>query len=234
MALLRFVHIFSAIFWVGTTLFLVLFLEPTVRSLGPDGGKFMQRLLGGTRFQPGDCAVRVDHDHRRRASVLAADRLVAAGHVRVPPAANPGRAGRHRRRSGRRGGDGTGFRPTSGRGQTDGDTGRSSCAGATGRDAALAGQNPPGRCDQRRTDGDRGDRHDLVTAFRRPMQQSRPAAAPCRHLVRSTCRWRTVLTCGAGSATSLIIVTPARSIRTTFAGHRCCSQRATEPVARHP
>ena len=50
MAILRFVHIFSAIFWVGTTLFLVLFLEPTVRCLGPDGGKFMQRLLGGTRF----------------------------------------------------------------------------------------------------------------------------------------------------------------------------------------
>ena len=50
MVLLRFIHIFSSIFWVGTTLFLVLFLEPTVRSLGPDGGKFMQRLLGGTRF----------------------------------------------------------------------------------------------------------------------------------------------------------------------------------------
>ena len=48
--LLRFVHIFSAIYWVGTTLFLVMFLEPTVRSLGPDGGKFMQRLTGGTRF----------------------------------------------------------------------------------------------------------------------------------------------------------------------------------------
>jgi hypothetical protein len=46
----RFIHIFSAIFWVGTTLFMVFFLEPTVRSLGPDGGKFMQRLLGGTRF----------------------------------------------------------------------------------------------------------------------------------------------------------------------------------------
>jgi len=50
MVILRFVHIFSSIFWVGTTLFLVLFLEPTVRALGPDGGKFMQRLLGGTRF----------------------------------------------------------------------------------------------------------------------------------------------------------------------------------------
>lgn len=50
MTIIRFIHIFSSIFWVGTTLFLVLFVEPTVHSLGPDGGKFMQRLLGGTRF----------------------------------------------------------------------------------------------------------------------------------------------------------------------------------------
>lgn len=50
MQIIRFIHIFSAIFWVGTTLFMVLFLEPTVAALGPDGGKFMQRLLGGTRF----------------------------------------------------------------------------------------------------------------------------------------------------------------------------------------
>ncbi|MCO6451751.1 MAG: hypothetical protein J5I90_13285 [Caldilineales bacterium] len=48
--ILRFIHIFSAIFWVGTTLFMVLFLEPTVRNLGPDGGKFMQSLLNRTRF----------------------------------------------------------------------------------------------------------------------------------------------------------------------------------------
>ena len=50
MTILRFIHIFSAIYWVGTTLFMVLFLEPTIRALGPDGGKFMQRLIGGTRF----------------------------------------------------------------------------------------------------------------------------------------------------------------------------------------
>ncbi|MCO5182900.1 MAG: hypothetical protein M9928_02045 [Anaerolineae bacterium] len=47
---LRFIHIFGAIYWVGTTLFMVMFLEPTVRALGPDGGKFMQRLTGNTRF----------------------------------------------------------------------------------------------------------------------------------------------------------------------------------------
>ncbi len=47
---LRFIHILSAIFWVGTNLFTVFFLEPTVRALGPEGGNFMQRLSGGTRF----------------------------------------------------------------------------------------------------------------------------------------------------------------------------------------
>jgi len=46
----RFIHIFSAIFWVGTTLFMVAFLEPTIKALGPDGSKFMQKLTGGTHF----------------------------------------------------------------------------------------------------------------------------------------------------------------------------------------
>ncbi len=42
---LRFVHIAAAIFWVGTSVFMLFFLEPTIRSLGAEGGKFMQRLL---------------------------------------------------------------------------------------------------------------------------------------------------------------------------------------------
>ncbi|MCB0035475.1 MAG: hypothetical protein KDE51_15690 [Anaerolineales bacterium] len=50
MIILRIIHILSATFWVGTTLFIVFFLEPTIRALGPDGGKFMQRLIGGTHF----------------------------------------------------------------------------------------------------------------------------------------------------------------------------------------
>lgn len=45
-------HVLAAIFWVGTTLFTVLFLEPTVAALGADGGKFMQKLIGGTRLSP--------------------------------------------------------------------------------------------------------------------------------------------------------------------------------------
>jgi HAMP domain-containing protein len=48
--IIRFLHVFSAIFWVGTTLFMAFFLEPTLRALGPEGGKVMQRLLSGTRF----------------------------------------------------------------------------------------------------------------------------------------------------------------------------------------
>lgn len=45
-------HVLAATFWVGTTLFMVLFLEPTVAALGPDGGKFMQKLIGSTRLSP--------------------------------------------------------------------------------------------------------------------------------------------------------------------------------------
>lgn len=49
-SILGIVHIFSAIFWVGTTFFMVFFLNPTLQRLGPDGGKVMQTLLGSTRF----------------------------------------------------------------------------------------------------------------------------------------------------------------------------------------
>lgn len=47
---LRLIHVFSAIFWVGTTFFLLLFLEPALDALGPAGSKVMQKLAGGTRF----------------------------------------------------------------------------------------------------------------------------------------------------------------------------------------
>lgn len=47
MIFLRLIHIFSAIFWMGSTLVLTLFVEPTADSLGPEGGRFMSRLSGG-------------------------------------------------------------------------------------------------------------------------------------------------------------------------------------------
>ena len=41
---LRFIHIVSAIFWGGSVMLLAWYIGPTVRALGPDGGKFMQKL----------------------------------------------------------------------------------------------------------------------------------------------------------------------------------------------
>jgi len=42
---LRLTHILCGVYWAGTVFFFVTFLEPTIRSLGPDGGKVMLRLL---------------------------------------------------------------------------------------------------------------------------------------------------------------------------------------------
>jgi len=42
---LRLVHILGGVYWAGTMFFFVTFLEPTLRSLGPDGGKVMIRLF---------------------------------------------------------------------------------------------------------------------------------------------------------------------------------------------
>lgn len=50
MIALRLIHFFSGIFWVGSTFFLIGFLAPTVQASGPEGGRFMQRLMNGTRF----------------------------------------------------------------------------------------------------------------------------------------------------------------------------------------
>lgn len=47
---LRVIHILCGTFWAGTTIFLVVFCEPTANALGPDGGKFMRHLTGNTLF----------------------------------------------------------------------------------------------------------------------------------------------------------------------------------------
>ena len=47
---LRIVHIFSGVAWAGTAWALVLFLEPTARALGPDGGKFLGYMISVRRF----------------------------------------------------------------------------------------------------------------------------------------------------------------------------------------
>jgi hypothetical protein len=50
MLILRLVHFFSGIFWVGSTFVMIGFIAPTVQAAGPAGGQFIQRLIGGTRY----------------------------------------------------------------------------------------------------------------------------------------------------------------------------------------
>lgn len=42
---LRLIHILGGIFWVGSALFLALFLFPVVRAVGPAGGQVMRGLM---------------------------------------------------------------------------------------------------------------------------------------------------------------------------------------------
>ena len=45
MIVLRLIHILGGVYWAGTMFFFVTFLEPSLRSLGPDGGKVMIRFF---------------------------------------------------------------------------------------------------------------------------------------------------------------------------------------------
>lgn len=47
---LRVVHIGFGVFWAGTAVMLAAFIEPAIKALGPDGGRFMQRMVGPGRF----------------------------------------------------------------------------------------------------------------------------------------------------------------------------------------
>src|SRR5215204_3757701 len=47
---LRFIHIVSAIFWAGSIMLLAWFIGPTIKALGPDGGKFMQQLTRTNKY----------------------------------------------------------------------------------------------------------------------------------------------------------------------------------------
>jgi len=42
---LRLLHIFAGVFWIGAIWMMVGFLQPTAEATGPDGQKFMQRLF---------------------------------------------------------------------------------------------------------------------------------------------------------------------------------------------
>lgn len=47
---LRIIHIFSGVFWVGFAFFNIAFLQPTVQATGPEGQKTMQYLTQKTRL----------------------------------------------------------------------------------------------------------------------------------------------------------------------------------------
>ena len=47
---LRVIHIFCGVFWVGFAFFNIAFLQPTVRATGPEGQKTMQYLTQKTRL----------------------------------------------------------------------------------------------------------------------------------------------------------------------------------------
>lgn len=48
--LLRIIHIGAGVLWVGSAIFYLLFVEPTVKSLGIVGPKFMQDLIERRRY----------------------------------------------------------------------------------------------------------------------------------------------------------------------------------------
>ncbi len=50
LVVMRLVHILAGTFWVGAALLTTFFVEPAARGLGPEGGKFMQRLSGAHRM----------------------------------------------------------------------------------------------------------------------------------------------------------------------------------------
>lgn len=47
---LRLIHILAGIFWVGAAVLMAAFITPAAQAIGPEGGKFMQFLLGKLRL----------------------------------------------------------------------------------------------------------------------------------------------------------------------------------------
>ena len=50
MIVLRLIHIFSGIFWVGVSFFNIRYLQPSIQATAPDGQKVMQHLTQRTNF----------------------------------------------------------------------------------------------------------------------------------------------------------------------------------------
>ena len=50
MIIFRLIHIFSAIVWLGSSLFLLAFVQPAAAAIGAEGQRFMQSLMTNTRL----------------------------------------------------------------------------------------------------------------------------------------------------------------------------------------
>jgi uncharacterized membrane protein len=50
--LLRLLHIFAGVFWVGSSFFMVWIFTPSVEAAGDDGRRFQQRFMRDSRFSP--------------------------------------------------------------------------------------------------------------------------------------------------------------------------------------
>lgn len=50
MIVLRLIHIFAGIFWVGVSFFNIRYLQPAIQATAPDGQKIMQHLTQRTNF----------------------------------------------------------------------------------------------------------------------------------------------------------------------------------------
>jgi uncharacterized membrane protein len=48
--LLRTIHIFAGVMWVGSAIFYLFLVGPTVKSIGPSGQKFMDHFIGRQRY----------------------------------------------------------------------------------------------------------------------------------------------------------------------------------------
>lgn len=47
---LRLVHVTAGVFWAGAALTVIGFVAPTAKDIGPEGGRFIQRLTGARRL----------------------------------------------------------------------------------------------------------------------------------------------------------------------------------------
>jgi uncharacterized membrane protein len=56
---MRIIHIFSGVFWAGTSFFMLSFVTPSVIATGAEGQKFMQQLAFRTRFTTAMMAVAI-------------------------------------------------------------------------------------------------------------------------------------------------------------------------------